>query len=118
MADFWRWLAGVLLALLTAVQPLSAPEPAWGSIYATYYGPGLWGRHTADGTILRRDSIWVASNSLPLGSWVIVRVGNRSLLLQVKDRHGRGKADFLDLTQAAADWLHHRYSGPVEWRLP
>src|SRR5258708_2450565 len=43
---------------------------SWRSAGATWYGPGLYGRHTACGETLRPGTIGVAHRSLPCGTAV------------------------------------------------
>lgn len=71
------------------------------SAAATWYGPGLYGNHTACGQVLRPGTVGVAHRSLPCGTAVKFAYGGRQLVTTVIDRgpysHGRS----WDLTNGA-----------------
>jgi rare lipoprotein A (peptidoglycan hydrolase) len=77
-----------------------------GASLATWYGPGLFGRHTACGQILTRHLVGVANRTLPCGTLVELSYNGRSLTAPVIDRgpYGRLHASF-DLTESAAQRL-------------
>jgi len=69
---------------------------------ATWYGPGLYGNHTACGQLLLPGTIGVAHRSLPCGTTVKLVYGGRSILTQVIDRGPYTRGNSWDLTLAAA----------------
>lgn len=80
---------------------------------ASYFGPGLFGQHTACGEILSHRLLGVAHRTLPCGSVVTLAYGDRFITVRVVDRgpyvHGR---DF-DLTWATAQALAYASADPV-----
>lgn len=70
---------------------------------ASWYGPGLWGRDTACGQILRPTTIGVAHKTLPCGTMVRFTFEGRTVTAPVIDRgpYIRGRA--WDLTAAASE---------------
>lgn len=84
-----------------------------GKSLASWYGPGFYGNQTADGEVLKRDSLWVAHKTLPFGTKVKFTYGNNSIILPVKDRgpfHGNRE---WDLTEKAAEQLGTKSAGEV-----
>lgn len=69
---------------------------------ATWYGPGLYGNHTACGRLLRPGTIGVAHRSLPCGTTVKLVYHGRSIVTQVIDRGPYSRGNSWDLTLAAA----------------
>ena len=74
---------------------------------ASWYGPGFYGNKTADGTVLTRDSLWVAHKTLPFGTKIrFTNPSNgRSVVLTVKDRGPYIAGREYDLTEKAAELL-------------
>jgi peptidoglycan lytic transglycosylase len=68
---------------------------------ATWYGPGLYGRHTACGQTLRPNTIGVANRTLPCGTAVRFLYHGHSLLTRVIDRGPYTKGNAWDLTNGA-----------------
>src|SRR5262245_50458098 len=68
---------------------------------ATWYGPGLYGRHTACGQTLRPDTIGVAHKTLPCGTAVKFLYRGRSIVARVLDRGPYSRGHAWDLTNAA-----------------
>jgi peptidoglycan lytic transglycosylase len=68
---------------------------------ATWYGPGLYGRHTACGQTLRPNTIGVANRTLPCGTAVRFLYHGRSLLTRVIDRGPYSRGNAWDLTNGA-----------------
>src|SRR5664279_3168552 len=58
----------------------------WRYAGATWYGPGLYGRHTACGETLRPGTIGVAHRSLPCGTAVKFVFHGHSIVVPVIDR--------------------------------
>ena len=67
---------------------------------ATLFGPGLYGRRTACGTILRRWTIGVAHRTLPCGTRVAIYYGGRTVTVPVIDRGPYANGANWDLTMA------------------
>jgi rare lipoprotein A (peptidoglycan hydrolase) len=78
---------------------------------ATWYGPGLYGRHTACGQLLGPDTIGVAHRSLPCGTTVKFSYHGHSIVTQVIDRGPYSRGNSWDLTYAAARALHFDKAG-------
>jgi hypothetical protein len=78
---------------------------------ASWYGPGLWGRSTACGQVLRPTTIGVAHKTLPCGTTVRFTYRGRTVVAPVIDRgpYIRGRA--WDLTAAAAEALDFESTG-------
>jgi peptidoglycan lytic transglycosylase len=78
---------------------------------ATWYGPGLYGRHTACGQLLTAHTLGVAHRSLPCGTTVKFTYRGRSIVTQVIDRGPYSKGNSWDLTLAAAEALDFDQAG-------
>jgi hypothetical protein len=74
---------------------------------ASWYGPDFYGNRTADGTVLKRDSLWVAHRTLPLGTKIQFTNPNngKKIVLEVKDRGPFKPGREYDLTESAAEYL-------------
>jgi hypothetical protein len=74
---------------------------------ASWYGPDFYGNRTADGTVLKRDSLWVAHRTLPLGTKIQFTNPNngKKIVLEVKDRGPFRPGREYDLTESAAEYL-------------
>jgi rare lipoprotein A len=73
---------------------------------ATWYGPGLYGRHTACGQLLGPHTVGVAHRSLPCGTTVKFVYHGHSVVTQVIDRGPFSYGNSWDLTLATARALH------------
>jgi hypothetical protein len=67
---------------------------------ATWYGPGLFGNHTACGQTLRRGTIGVAHRTLPCGTKVTFAYHGRYMVVPVIDRGPYSDVADFDLTDA------------------
>lgn len=86
----------------------SGEEIAFGPLRyagASWYGPGMWGRTTACGVVLRPSTIGVAHKRLPCGTMVRFVYDGLTVTAPVIDRgpYIRGRA--WDLTAAASEAL-------------
>lgn len=72
---------------------------------ATWYGPGLYGRHTACGRLLTPRTVGVAHRNLPCGTTVKFVYHGRAIVTQVIDRGPYTRGNAWDLTLAAAEAL-------------
>ncbi len=84
---------------------------------ATWYGPGLYGRHTACGEVLRPDTVGVAHRSLPCGTMVKFAYHGHSLITQVIDRGPYTKGHAWDLTNGARMALGFEGAGQVHYAV-
>jgi hypothetical protein len=73
---------------------------------ATWYGPGLYGNHTACGQLLQAHTVGVAHRALPCGTTVKFVYRGHSIVTQVIDRGPYTRGNSWDLTLAAARALH------------
>jgi rare lipoprotein A (peptidoglycan hydrolase) len=84
---------------------------------ATWYGPGLYGRHTACGQVLRPDTLGVANRSLPCGTTVKFLYQGHSLVTQVIDRGPYTRGNSWDLTNGARLALGFDGAGQVHYAV-
>jgi rare lipoprotein A len=129
------FLAACALALLGAAFPAQAATggastiaateaqggagivfSAWRSAGATWYGPGLYGRHTACGQTLRPGTIGVAHRNLPCGTAVKFVFHGRQIVTRVIDRGPYSKGNSWDLTSRAAEALGFSSTGQAQIR--
>ncbi|MHB1858689.1 MAG: septal ring lytic transglycosylase RlpA family protein [Solirubrobacteraceae bacterium] len=89
-----------------------------GVSFATWYGPGLLGHHTACGQLLTKRTIGVANRTLPCGTLVEVTYGGRHRTIPVIDRgpYGSLGANW-DLTEGAARLLRISESVDIETKV-
>lgn len=80
---------------------------------ASYYGPGLYGNPLACGGTLTTSTIGVANKSLPCGTRLTVRYGNREVRTEVVDRGPYVAGREFDLTAALKDKLDFGTTGSV-----
>jgi len=101
---------------------LSATEtfvlPVFKLSSASFYGPGLWGKRTACGQLLRRSTLGVANRTLPCGTMVAVYFAGRELSVPVIDRGPYANHANWDLTYAAAKALHMTETSQVGTLAP
>ena len=92
---------------------------AMRSAGATWYGPGLYGRHTACGQTLRPATIGVAHRTLPCGTAVKFLYRGRSIVARVIDRGPYSTATpGTSPTAPAGARLRRREPGPLRDRPP
>ena len=89
----------------TSTAPAPAPTPgSWTLMQkATWYGPGLWGRRTACGTRLKKNTLGVAHRKLPCGTQVTFTYNGLSVDATVIDRGPFRKGYKWDLTRQTAN---------------
>jgi len=92
----------------------SAPMRSAG---ATWYGPGLYGNHTACGQTLRVDTIGVAHRTLPCGTVIKFAYHGRQLVTQVIDRGPYTEGNDFDLTNGARRALGFEGAGTVRYAV-
>ena len=118
-----RRLPVVLVLALGAVLSACAVLPVGWTGHqaglASWYGPGLYGRRTASGTVHTGAALTAAHRSLPFGTRV--RVTNlrngRTVVVVVDDRGPFVRGRVVDLSLAAARRLGMVRDGVVPVRL-
>ena len=80
---------------------------------ASWYGPGLYGRHTACGERLRSTTIGVANRTLKCGTKVAFYYRGRTMIVPVIDRGPYANHADWDLTQATSRDLRTLAAGVV-----
>jgi hypothetical protein len=80
---------------------------------ATLYGPGFYGRRTACGVILRRNTVGVAHRRLRCGTPVAIYYQGRTLVVPVIDRGPYANGANWDLTMAAGKALGMNGTGEI-----
>ena len=81
--------------------------------YASYYGPGLYGGGLACGGTLSPSTVGVAHKTLPCGTKVTFKVGNRVVTARVIDRGPFIAGRDWDLTAALKNKLGFGSTGAV-----
>jgi hypothetical protein len=84
---------------------------------ATWYGPGLYGRHTACGQLLRPQTIGVAHRDLPCGTLVRFVYHGRQIVTEVIDRGPYSHGNDWDLTNGARRALRFGGSGRIRYAV-
>jgi rare lipoprotein A len=84
---------------------------------ATWYGPGLYGNHTACGQVLRAGTIGVAHRTLPCGTTVKLVYQGHALMTTVIDRGPYTHGNIFDLTNGARLALHFRGAGRLRYAV-
>lgn len=92
----------------------STPMRAAG---ATWYGPGLYGNHTACGETLRPNTIGVAHRTLPCGTTLKIAYHGHSLVTRVIDRGPYTEGNDFDLTNGARRVLEFEGVGTVHYAV-
>jgi hypothetical protein len=97
-----RVVSGAVASATASVSSPEAPLTITSSVIATWYGPGLYGHHTACGETLTRHILGLASRSLPCGTPVTLFYNGASLTVPVIDRGPYANGATFDLTSATA----------------
>jgi rare lipoprotein A len=92
-------------AVRAAAAAPTAPVTVYRPAVATWYGPGLYGHHTACGQVLSHRIMGVAHRTLPCGTPVEIAFGAKTLTVPVIDRGPFSNAARYDLTSAVAQQL-------------
>jgi rare lipoprotein A len=100
-----RVVSGAVASATASVSSPEAPLTITSSVIATWYGPGLYGHHTACGETLTRHILGLASRSLPCGTPVTLFYNGESLTVPVIDRGPYANGATFDLTSATAQAL-------------
>lgn len=96
-----KWtLVGAAVAFVVLTAPAGARA---AQVTASCYGPGLYGNHTANGTVLTPQTEGIAHRSLPLGTPVVLYApGRRAAFAKVIDRGPFVSGRSVDVTSATA----------------
>jgi hypothetical protein len=92
----------------------SSPMRAAG---ATWYGPGLYGNHTACGQTLLADTVGVAHRTLPCGTTIKLAYHGHYLVTQVIDRGPYTPGNDFDLTNGARRALGFNGVGQLRYAV-
>jgi hypothetical protein len=84
---------------------------------ATWYGPGLYGKRTACGQLLRPRTIGVAHRDLPCGTPVRFVYHRRQIVTRVIDRGPYSRGKEWDLTNGARRLLRFHGSGRIRYAV-
>ena len=84
---------------------------------ASWYGPGFYGHRTACGGTLSPHTLGVANKTLPCGTRVMLKYGNRRVTVPVIDRGPYVAGREYDLTSATKNRLHFGSTGTL-WSAP
>lgn len=101
--------SGVLLS------PEQLPPGVWNVSIASVYTD--YGQGVACGGILQVPELGVANKTLPCGTEVTFRYGNRAVRVPVIDRGPYIAGREWDLTGATAEALHFPGLGAIQWRI-
>jgi len=96
-----RAVSGSVGARAAAAAP-TVPVTVYRGARATWYGPGLYGHHTACGQVLSHRIMGVAHRTLPCGTPVEIAFAGRTVTVPVIDRGPFTNAARYDLTSATA----------------
>jgi septal ring factor EnvC (AmiA/AmiB activator) len=96
---------GQLLDRVPNMPPLSDFERSGISFsgYTTSYGAEFHGKPTASGVIFNMYDYTCAHRTLPFGTWLLVTLKGRQVIVQVNDRGPFVPGRVLDLSQRAAE---------------
>ena len=86
---------------------------------ASWYGPGFYGRTTANGERFRKGTLTAAHRTLPFGSKVrVTNLNNgRSVVVRINDRGPFRYHRVIDLAHGAAQELRMMQAGEIPVRL-
>ena len=101
--------SGVLL------NPAQLPPGVWNVSIASVYTD--YGQGVACGGILQVPELGVANKTLPCGTEVTFRYGDRAVRVPVIDRGPYIAGREWDLTGATAEALKFPGLGPIQWRI-
>jgi len=86
---------------------------------ASWYGKLFHGRRTANGERFNMNALTAAHRTLPLGSYVRVTnpETNDSVVVKINDRGPYARGRVIDLSYAAAGFLHLRHVGTAKVQI-
>ncbi len=97
------------------LDPARLPAGVWNVSIASV--ETAYGHAVACGGVLRVPELGVANKTLPCGTEVTFRYGNRAIRVPVIDRGPYIAGREWDLSGATAEALHFPGLGPIQWRL-
>jgi rare lipoprotein A len=101
-----RFSIRAVIAAPTSSQPAAAAPTVTVTVYrpsiATWYGPGMYGRTTACGEVLKPTTLGTANRTLKCGTPVAIYYGGRTMVVPVIDRGPYANGADWDLTEATA----------------
>ena len=108
-----------LLLLVAGCAHNIRPVPTGEEGEASWYGPGLYGRKTASGEVLRPGALTAAHRTLPFGTCLRVRnlENGRSVEVRVNDRGPYAAGRIIDVSEAAAHALGMKGQGVTRVRI-
>lgn len=89
----------------------------WRSARASWYGPGFYGRRTANGTVLTKDMMNVAHRMLPFGTRIEFEFRGRTAIAVVNDRGPFIPGRIFDLGPGTAKALGFNGVQTVRYRI-
>jgi rare lipoprotein A len=104
-------------ALLAAAALCAAVSITRAEI-ASWYGPGLSGRHTASGERFNPKAMTAAHRTLPFGTRLRITYRGRSIVVRINDRGPYVRGRDIDLSQGAARALGLTGIGQVQLYVP
>jgi rare lipoprotein A (peptidoglycan hydrolase) len=110
-----RFQSAAALAVDGIVGPQTRPAlvALMRVLRATWYGPGFYGKRTACGKRLNRQTLGVAHRTLPCGTRVTFYHGGRFVTVPVIDRGPFRQGVAWDLTEAAAKRIGFQSTGAL-----
>ena len=86
---------------------------------ASWYGPGFYGRRTANGELFRKGTLTAAHRTLPFGTFVrVINLENgRSVNVRINDRGPFKYHRLIDLAHGAASEVNMLRAGEINVRL-
>ena len=97
------------------LNPATLPPGVFNVSIASVYTD--YGLPIACGGVLHVPQLGVANKTLPCGTMVLFRYGNRAIRVPVIDRGPYIAGREWDLTGATAEALHFPGLGPIQWRI-
>jgi rare lipoprotein A (peptidoglycan hydrolase) len=97
------------------LDPSQLPPGQWNVSIASVYTD--YGKPIACGGVLHVPELGVANKTLPCGTMVTFRYGNRAIRVPVIDRGPYIAGREWDLTGATAEALQFPGLGPIQWRI-
>ncbi|MDZ4168353.1 MAG: septal ring lytic transglycosylase RlpA family protein [Coriobacteriia bacterium] len=104
----------VIRTVKKASKPWAGP---WRGATASWYGPGFYGRTTANGTTLTRSSMNVAHKTLKFGTRIQFKYKNRLVIAIVNDRGPFIRGRDFDLGPGTARAVGFDGVGQVQYRI-
>ena len=89
----------------------------WSTAVASWYGPGFYGQHMADGEVLRPDSMIVAHKTMPFGTLIEFSFRGHRAVAKVADRGPYVAGREFDLGPGTARVLHFDGVARVRYRI-